>query len=123
MPKRPKVNDPTAILIGRLARPAGSGPLPHDLPVAAWERVCAMALLRLNRAKPGWASVTAVEVEDLLTSWLVFLQDKSLSKPELDMRLEEALEQLEGQPPWAMKARRRTAGSPRGRRHKKGSRG
>jgi hypothetical protein len=121
MTKRPKVDGPTAILTGRLARPAGSGALPHDLPVAAWERLFAVALLRLHRAKPGWASVTAVEVEELLASWLVFLQDKSLSKSELDMRLEEALEQLEGQRPWAMKTRRRTPGSPRGRRHKKGS--
>jgi hypothetical protein len=64
-----------------------------------------------------------VEVEDLLASWSVFLRDESLSKPELDMRLEEALEQLEGQRPWAMTAlRRRTADSPRGRRHTKSSR-
>lgn len=116
MPKRPKVDDPTAVLTGRLARPAGSGPLPHDLPVAAWERLFVVALLRLHRAKPRWASVTAVEVEELLASWRVFLQDKSLSKSELDMRLEEGLEQLEGQPPWAMKSRRRTPRSPRGRR-------
>jgi hypothetical protein len=122
MTKRPKVDGPTAILTGRLARPAGSGPLPRDLPVAAWERLFAVALLRLHRAKPHWASVTAVEVEQLLASWLVFLQDKSLSKSELDMRLEEALEQLEGQAPWAMKARRRVTRSPRGRRSTKASR-
>jgi hypothetical protein len=122
MSKRSKADDPTSVLTGRIARPVGSGPLPHDLPVAAWARLFAVALLRLQRAKPLWASVTAVEVEDLLASWLVFLRDKSLSKPELDMRLEEALEQLEGQPPWSMKARRRTANLPRGRRHKKGLR-
>jgi hypothetical protein len=122
MPKRSKANDPTAVLTGRIARPVGSGPLPHDLPVAAWARLFAMALLRLQRARPRWASVTAVEVEELLASWLVFVRDESLSKPELDMRLEEALEQLEGQPPWATKARRRPADLPRGRRHKKGSR-
>lgn len=122
MTKRPKVDGPTAILTGRLARPAGSGPLPHDLPVAAWERLFAVALLRLHRAKPRWASVTAVEVEELLASWLVFLQDKSLSKSELDMRLEEALEQLEGQAPWAMKVRRRATRSPRGRGSTKASR-
>jgi hypothetical protein len=122
MTKRPKVDGPTAILTRRLARPAGSGPLPHDLPVAAWERLFAVALLRLHRAKPRWASVTAAEVEELLASWLVFLQDKSLSKSELDMRLEEALEQLEGQAPWAMKARRRATRSSRGRRRTKASR-
>jgi hypothetical protein len=122
MPKRSKGDDPTSVLTGRIARPVGSGPLPHDLPVAAWARLFAVALLRLQRAKPLWASVTAVEVEDLLASWLVFLRDKSLSKPELDMRLEEALEQLEGQPPWGMKARRRAAKLPGGRRHKKGAR-
>lgn len=122
MPKRSKADDPTAVLTGRIARPAGSDPLPHDLPVAAWARLFAVALLRLQRAKPRWASVTAQEVEDLLASWLVFLRDKSLSKPELDMRLEEALEQLEGQPPWARRARRRTADLPRGRRPRKGSR-
>jgi len=53
---------------------------------------------------------------------LVFLRDKSLSKPEVNMRLEEALEQLEGQPPWALKTRRRTTASPRSRRRKTGSR-
>ena len=59
----------------------------------------------------------------MLATWLVFLQDKSLSKSELDMRLEEALEQLEGQPPWAMKTNRRAATrSPRGRRSTKASR-
>ena len=122
MTKRRKVDDPTAVLIGRLARPAGSDALPHDLPVAAWERLFAVALLRLHRAKPRWASVTAVEVEELLASWLVFLQDKTLSKPELGMRLEEALEQLEGQPPWALKPRRRATRSPRSRRSTKASR-
>ena len=117
MTKRRKVEGPTAVLTGRLARPAGSGRLPHDLPVVAWERLFAVALLRLHRAQPRWASATAVEVEGLLASWLVFLQDKSLSKSELDMRLEEALQQLEGQAPWSIKARAR----PSGRRHKKGS--
>jgi hypothetical protein len=120
MPKRSKPVDPTFVLASRIARPVG-GPLPHDLPVAAWARLFVVALLRLQRAKPHWASLTASEVENLLASWSVFEQDKSLSKAELDMRLEEALEQLEDQPPLAMKARR-PAESPRGRRPKKGSR-
>lgn len=120
--KRPKANDPISVVISRIARPGGSGAIPHDFPAAAWARLFAVTLLRLQRAKPRWASITAVQVEDLLTSWLVFVQDKSLSKPERDMRLEEALEQLEWQPPWGTKARRHTANSPRGRRHKTGSR-
>ena len=122
MPKRSTVDDPIFLLTSRIARPAGSGPRPHDLPVTAWARLFAVALLRLQRAKPHWASVTAREVDDLLSSWFVFLRDKSLSKPEVNMRLEEALEQLEGQPPWALKARRRTSASPRRRRRKTGSR-
>lgn len=81
-----------------------------------------VVLLRLQRAKPPWASVTAVQVDKLLASWLVFVQDPLLSRPELDMRLEEALEQLGAQPPYGMNARRRPADLPRGRRHKKGSR-
>lgn len=121
MPKRSKVGDPTAVVISRIARPGGSGPIPHNFPAAAWARLFAVTLLRLQRAKPRWASITAVQVEDLLTSWLVFVQDASLSKPELDMRLEEALEQLETQPPWNVKVRRRTANLPPSRRHKKGS--
>ena len=122
MTKRFKANDPTSVVISRIARPGGSGPVPHDFPAAAWARLFAVTLLRLQRAKPRWASITAVQVEDLLTSWFVFVQDKSLSKPERDMRLEEALEQLEWQPPWGTKARRHTANSPLGRRHKKGAR-
>ena len=120
MPKQSKPVDPTFLLASRIARPVG-GPLPHDLPVAAWARLFVLALLRLQRAKPHWASITTLEVESLLASWSVFEHDKSLSKAELDMRLEEALEQLEGQPPWAMKTSR-PAESPRGRRPKKGSR-
>jgi hypothetical protein len=122
MPKRPKAEDPTFLLTSRIPRPIGSGPLPRDLPAAAWARLFAVALSRLHRARPGWASVTAVQVDNLLASWLVFVQDRSLSPPELDLRLEEVLEHLEAHPPWAMKARGRTADSPRGRRHKKGSR-
>ena len=120
MPKRSKSVDPTFLLASRIARPIG-GPLPHDLPVEAWARLFVVALLRMQRAKPHWASITTLEVENLLAAWAVFEKDQSLSKAELDMRLEEALEQLEGQPPWAMKARR-PAESPRGRRRKKRSR-
>lgn len=122
MSKRSKANDPTRLTISRIARPIGSGPPPHDLPAAAWARLFDAVLLRLQRAKPGWASITAVQVDNLLASWLVFVQDRSLSRPELDMRLEEALEHLEAHPPWAVKPARRTAGvSPR-RRRKKDSR-
>ena len=49
MTKRPKVDGPAAILTGRLVRPAGSGPLPHDLPAAACERLFVVTLLRLAR--------------------------------------------------------------------------
>ena len=122
MPKHFKTDDPTSLLIARISRPIGSRSLPHDLPAQAWARLLAVALLRLQRAKPPWASVTAVQVDNLLASWLVFVQDPLLSRPELDMRLEEALEQLEEQPPWGMKARRRPADLLRGHRHKKGSR-
>src|SRR5258708_36313889 len=99
MPKRSTVDDPIFLLTSRIARPAGSAPRPHDLPVAASARLFAVALLRLQRAKPHWASVTAPEVDDLLTPWLVFLRERSLSKPEVNMRLEGGLAQLRGQPP------------------------
>jgi hypothetical protein len=122
MPKQVNADDPTSRLIARISRPIGSRSLPHDLPAQAWARLLAIALLRLQRAKPPWASVTAEQVDNLLASWLVFVQDPLLSRPELDMRLEEALEQLEAQSPWGMKARRRPADLPRGRRHKNGSR-
>lgn len=122
MSKRSKADDPTRLTISRIARPIGSGPPQHDLPAAAWARLFDVVLLRLQRSKPGWASITAVQVDNLLASWLVFVQDRSLSKPELDMRLEEALEHLEAHPPWAMKPARRTAGESPRRRRKKDSR-
>lgn len=122
MPKRSKADDPTSIVTSRIARLIGSGPIPHDLPAVAWARLFAVALSRLQRAKPGWASITAVQVDKLLVSWLVFVQDPSLSKRELDMRLEEALEHLEAHPPWAMKGTTRTADWPPGPRAKTGSR-
>ena len=122
MPRQLNADDPTSSLISRISGPIGSRSLPHDLPAKAWARLLAVVLLRLQRAKPPWASVTAEQVDKLLASWLVFVQDPLLSRPKLDMRLEEALEQLEAQPPNGMKARRRLADLPRGRRHKKGSR-
>lgn len=122
MPKRSKPDDPALLLTSRIPRPIGSGLLPHDLPAAAWARLFAVTLLRLRRARPRWASVTAVQVDTLLASWLVFARDRSLSRPELDLRLEEVLEHLEAHPPWGMKARGRAAETPRGRRRKRGSR-
>ena len=98
MPKQSKADDPTFRLISRIPRPIGSSPLPHDLPAEAWARLFAAALLRLQRAKPRWASATAVQVDNLLASWLVFNRDPSLSRPELDLRLEEVLEHLEAHP-------------------------
>ena len=106
-------------LISRVPRPIGSGRRPHDLPAEAWARLFAVALSRLERAKPGWASITAVQVDDLLAAWLVFVQDRSLSRPELDMRLEEVLEHLEAHPPWEMNTARRTSASAPGRRRRK----
>ena len=117
MPKRSKA-DPTYLLTRRIPRPIGSGSLPHDLPGEAWARLFSVVLLRLQRAKPQWASVTARQVENLLAAWLVFVRDPALSKAELDMRLEEVLEHLEAHPPWDVKARPRSIG----RRRKKGSR-
>ena len=117
MPKRSKAN-PTLLLTRRIPRPIGSGSLPHDLPGEAWARLFSVVLLRLQRAKPQWASLTTEQVDNLLASWLVFVQDVSLSKSELEMRLEETLEHLEAHPPWGIKPRAR----PAARRHKKASR-
>lgn len=121
MPKSSKAGDPTVRLTDRIPRPIGSGPLPQDLPAAAWARLFAVALVRLQRARPAWASVTATQVDNLLASWLVFVQDRSLSPAELDMRLEEVLEHLEAHPPWGMKTRGRPADSRRAPRRKKRS--
>jgi len=118
MPKRSQADDPTFLVTSGIPRPVGSGPLPYGLPAAAWARLFAVALLRLQRAKPQWASVTAAQVNALQASWLVFVQDPSLSHSELDLRLEEVLEHLEAHPPWSTRARAR----PTGRRHAKGSR-
>lgn len=107
----------------RVARDGLNGEITRDFTKGATgPRLLAVVLLRLQRAKPPWASVTGVQIDKLLASWLVFVQDPLLSRPELDMRLEEALEQLEAQSPCGMKARRRPADLPRGRRHKKSSR-
>jgi hypothetical protein len=112
MPKGPSADDPISVVTRRIPRPIGSGAHP-DLPAGAWARLFAVALSRLQRAKPRWASVTAVEVEDLLASWMVFLQDKTLSRAERDLRLEEALEHLERHPPWGAKRTRRAPRSHR----------
>lgn len=122
MPKPSRADDPTVRLTNRIPRPIGSGPLPHDLPAAAWARLFAVALLRLQRARPVWASVTAHQVDNLLASWLIFVRDRSLSPEELDMRLEEVLEHLEAHPPWEVKTRARPAAPRRAARPKKGSR-
>ena len=122
MPKQSKADDPTFRLISRIPRPIGSSPLPHDLPAEAWARLFAAALMRLQRTKPRWASATAVQVDNLLASWLVFHRDPSLSRPELDLRLEEVLEHLEAHPPWGVKARGRTRALRPARRRQKGSR-
>jgi hypothetical protein len=122
MPKQSKADDPTLLLISRIPRPIGSSPLPHDLPAEAWARLFAAALLRLQRAKPGWASATAVQVDNLLASWLIFSRDPSLSRSELDLRLEEVLEHLEAHPPWGVKARGRSRALRPARRRQKGSR-
>jgi hypothetical protein len=122
MPKQSKADDPTFRLIGRIPRPIGSSPRPHDLPAEAWARLFAAALMRLQRAKPRWASATAVQVDNLLASWLVFNRDPSLSRPELDLRLEEVLEHLEAHPPWGVKARGGTRALRPARRRQKGSR-
>jgi len=122
MPKRPRTDDPATALTGRIPRPVGSAPLPDDLPADGWARLFAVALVRLQRARPQWASATAAQVENLLASWVVFARDASLSKEELDLRLEEVLEDLEAHPPWGQKARARAARGRRGRGSKKGSR-
>jgi hypothetical protein len=120
MTKRSKADGP--VVTRRIARLIGSDPIPHDLPAMAWARLFAVALSRLQRAKPGWASITATQVDKLLAAWLAFVRDSSLTKPEREMRLEEALEHLEAHPPWAMKGAPRTADWPPGRGPKKDSR-
>jgi len=122
MPKQSKAGDPTFLLISRIPRPIGSSPLPHDLPAEAWARLFAAALLRLQRARPRWASATAVQIDNLLASWLIFNRDPSLSRPELDLRLEEVLEHLEAHPPWGVKVRGHTRALRPARRRQKGSR-
>lgn len=99
MAKRARRNAVTAVT-GRIGRPVGEGSAPQDLPADAWARLLAMALARLARARPRWATITAGQVDTLIAAWRVFAQDGSLSPAERDLRLEEALEQIEGQPPW-----------------------
>jgi hypothetical protein len=84
----------------RIGRPVGEGSATQDLPAVAWARLLAVTLAGLWRARPEWASITAGQVDMLIAAWRVFAQDRSLSPAERDLRLEEALEQIEGQPPW-----------------------
>jgi hypothetical protein len=100
--------DPVTTVTRRIGRPVGEGSAPHDLPAEAWARLLALALARLGRARPEWASVTAAQVDALIAAWRVFAQDRSLSAPERDLRLEEALEQIEGQP-WEKSSTRRAS--------------
>lgn len=99
MARRARRN-PVSARAGRIGRLVGEGSAPQDLPADAWARLLSMALARLARARPRWATVTAGQVDTLIAAWRVFAQDRSLSPAERDLRLEEALEQIEGQPPW-----------------------
>lgn len=111
--------DPVTAVTERIGRPVGEGSAPRDLPADAWARLLAVALARLGRARPRWATITAGQVDTLIAAWRVFAQDRSLSVAERDLRLEEALEQIEGQPPWEEEpasGRRRAAGAGRPRK-------
>jgi hypothetical protein len=92
--------DPLTAVTERIGRPVGEGSAPQDLPAEAWARLLAVALARLGRARPRWATITAGQVGTLITAWRVFARDRSLSGAERDLRLEEALEQIEAEPPW-----------------------
>lgn len=93
----------------RIGRPVGEGSATQDLPADAWARLLAVTLARLGRARPEWASITAGQVDMLIAAWRVFAQDRSLSAAERDLRLEEALEQIESAPPWAEGTTRRAS--------------
>jgi hypothetical protein len=108
MAKRSKADDLASLVADRIP-PIGALPLPYDEPAAAWARLFVITLARLKKAKPGWASITAVQVENFLTTWLFLVQDRTLSKPELDLRIEKALCHLAAHPPWKMKATGRSA--------------
>ncbi len=100
--------DPVTKVADRIGHTVGQGSAPQDLPAEAWARLLAVALSRLRRARPRWASRTASQVDALIAAWRVFSRDRSLSPAERDLRLEEGLEQIENDPPWA---RGRPAGS------------
>ena len=101
--------DPVAAMTRRIGRPVGEGAAAQDLPAEAWARLLAVALARLGRARPAWAAVTASQVDTLIAAWRVFARDATLSAAERDLRLEEALEQIEAEPPWATGTTRRAA--------------
>lgn len=91
----------------RIGRPVGEGSATQDLPAVAWARLLAVTLAGLGRARPEWASITAGQVDMLIAAWRVFAQDRSLSAAERDLRLEEALEQIESESPWEKGTARR----------------
>jgi hypothetical protein len=101
--------DPVGAVTRRIGRPVGEGAGAHELPADAWARLLALALARLGRARPQWATVTAHQVDTLIAAWRVFARDASLSAAERDLRLEEALEQIEDQPPWEAGSARRAS--------------
>jgi hypothetical protein len=108
MPRRSKSQDLTFLVSDEVPR-IGSLPDRLDLPAAVWARLFSVTLARLKKAKPGWATITAVQVHNLLTTWLFLAQDRSLSQPELDRKLAGATIYLEAHPPWRMKATGRAA--------------
>jgi hypothetical protein len=112
MAKRAR-RDSVAAVTRRIGRPVGEGSALQDLPADAWARLLAMTLARLGRARPEWAAVTAGQVDTLIAAWRVFARDRSLSPAERDLRLEEALEQVEGQPPGEKTAAPRAAAARR----------
>jgi hypothetical protein len=111
MAKRAR-RDPVSAVTERIGRPVGEGSAPEDLPAEAWARLLAVALARLGRARPRWATMTAGQVDSLIEAWRVFARDRSLSPAERDLRLEEALEQIEGEPPWTPEPAPRRRASP-----------
>ena len=89
----------------RIGRPVGEGSATQDLPADAWARLLAVTLA--GPGAPEWASITAGQVDMLIAAWRVFAQDRSLSAAERDLRLEEALEQIESESPWEKGTARR----------------
>jgi hypothetical protein len=111
--------DKVSAVTERIGRPVGEGSAPGDLPADAWARLFAIALARLGRARPRWATTTAGQVASLIEAWRVFARDHSLSAAERDLRLEEALEQIEGEPPWTPEPATTRGRAPSARRPRK----